>query len=216
MLHWVFEYFQAWLVKLPIEVTSNGVLKVSPNPLKSVLWQKQPNHCCWSWTIWTELNWLVLPKDSYSVIADGLDFIVNGPQQLASLWGLSPEDVKQVLRPLRRRLVVARLKMIKSFGDRLMPFGSKGVLESEFNVRPMPNAVGQAWCPNGFRVQKKLLHKSTVVYLKILKWSEKGSCMFLFRHDLWDCALFYRLAVAWKGQQRASLSQSSCVALTIL
>eukprot|EP00435_Cladocopium_sp_Y103_P005842 s4086_g1.t2 len=40
--------------------------------------------------------------------------------------GLAPEDVKQVLRPLRRRL---------------------GVLESEFNVRPMPNSVGQAFNP---------------------------------------------------------------------
>lgn len=41
--------------------------------------------------------------------------------------GLAREDVKQVLRPLRRRLV--------------------GVLESEFNVRPMPNSVGQAFNP---------------------------------------------------------------------
>jgi len=48
-------------------------------------------------------------------------------QRAGAAKGLSPIDVKQVLRPLRRRLV--------------------GVMESEFNVRPMPNVVGQAFDP---------------------------------------------------------------------
>lgn len=52
---------------------------------------------------------------------------LNRAQLAGAAKGLLPEDVKQVLRPLRRRLV--------------------GVLESEFNVRPMPNAVGQAFNP---------------------------------------------------------------------
>eukprot|EP00434_Breviolum_minutum_P030218 symbB.v1.2.026727.t1/scaffold2694.1/size91562/3 len=72
---------------------------------------------------------------------------LNRAQLAGAAKGLLPEDVKQVLRPLRRRLVVACLKM-KSFGDRKKCLvGSKGVLESEFNVRPMPNAVGQAFNP---------------------------------------------------------------------
>jgi len=48
-------------------------------------------------------------------------------QMASAAQGLPPADVKKVLQPLRRRLV--------------------GVLESEFNVRPMPNSVGQSFDP---------------------------------------------------------------------
>lgn len=52
---------------------------------------------------------------------------LNRAKLAGAAKGLAREDLKQVLRPLRRRLV--------------------GVLESEFNVRPMPNSVGQAFNP---------------------------------------------------------------------
>lgn len=52
---------------------------------------------------------------------------VQRAQMAGAAKGLSPEDLKQVLKPLRSRLL--------------------GVLETEFSVHPMPNAVGKAFDP---------------------------------------------------------------------
>lgn len=79
---------------------------------------------------------------------------------------------------MRRRLVVACLKLMKSFGDR-----KKCLLDLDLR---------ESWSPSSMCVQCQMqlvrldvwLEGNTDVYLKILIWSEKGSGMFLFRHDL--------------------------------